>query len=285
MANTRSRRRTGPLDAIGEEIFEIPHMALALTEPVRALVEFNTMLASVPWLATAPRGDGHALFVLPGLMASDSSTIVLRNYLELLGYRVYGWHLGRNVGPTAGVVAELPAAVDRISKRNRCRISIVGWSLGGIYARNLSQQRPDQIRQVITLGSPYKYAVGRTSRAHGTFERFSHLHALTDEGEPPSTKLSSQTTPMPSTSVYSKLDGVVSWQQCIEPMDEMSENIRVHASHIGMGVDPLTLWAIADRLAQPEGEWRRFTPPLWLRPLYPQPDDPQRSGRHLRVAG
>lgn len=266
------------------EDFPLPAVVLAATEPVRAAVDFNGFIASLPWLAAAPRGDGHAVLVLPGLMASDSSTMVLRNYLELLGYRAYGWHLGRNVGPTAGVVAELPAAVDRISRRNRCRITVIGWSLGGIYARNMAQQRAERIRQVITLGSPYRYSEARTMRAHRVFERYSHLHALTDEGERPSAKLSSQPTVMPSTSIYSKLDGVVPWQQCIEPMDELSENIRVHASHIGLGVDPLTLWAIADRLAQSEDAWARFQPPFPLSVLYPKPDNPQQAPQHLRVA-
>lgn len=248
-----------------------PSYWLTGSEPIRGLLEFQQMLWSIPWLMAARRGDGHAVFVLPGLMASDGSTLVLRNYLDFLGYRVYGWHLGRNVGPTNAVVYELPAAVERIAQRSGGKVTLVGWSLGGIYARNLAQRRPSDVRQVITLGSPYRLNGPGQSRADRTFRRYSHLHAT--EGPIPNIELSAQQLKVPSTSVYSRWDGIVAWDRCIEPTGPISENVRVRASHLGFGVDAYTLWAIANRLAQPADQWQPFKAPLPLRAFYPTPDE------------
>lgn len=231
-----------------------PSRWLTLSEPVRSLLDVQQMLVSLPWLMSARRGDRHTVIVLPGLMTSDDSTQVLRSYLQLLGYRVHGWSLGRNVGPTRAVTHELPEAVTRIAQESGGRVSLVGWSLGGIYARNLAHRRPAQVRQVITLGSPYRAAGSRLPAALARRNR------------------SAAPLTVPSTSIYSRQDGVVSWQHCIEPVGPRSENIRVRASHFGLGFDPYTLWAIADRLAQPADSWRPFKAPLPLRLWYPVAD-------------
>ena len=248
-----------------------PSYLLTGTEPIRGLLEFQNTLFSIPWLMNARHGDGHAVFVLPGLMASDGSTLVMRNYLDFLGYHVYGWHLGRNVGPTNAVVHELPAAIERIAQRSGGKVSLLGWSLGGIYARNLAQRRPEDVRQVITLGSPYRMSEPRQSRADRIFQRYSYLHAT--EGPVPNLQISSQPLKVPSTSIYSKLDGIVAWDRCIEPTGDYAENVRVRASHLGLGVDAYTLWVIADRLHQEANAWKPFKPPLPLRPFYPRPEE------------
>jgi len=266
-------RRTGAstLRSVPAQSTGAPPYWLTGSEPIRGLFDFQQMLVSLPWLLTARRGDGHAVFVLPGLMASDSSTLALRNYLDFLGYRVYGWHLGRNVGPTNAVVYELPAAVERIAQRSGGTVTLIGWSLGGIYARNLAQRQATDVRQVITLGSPYRLNGPGQSRADGTFQHYSHLHATT--GPVPNVEISAKPLSVPSSSIYSRWDGIVAWDRCIEPTGPISENIRVRASHLGFGVDAATLWAIADRLAQPADSWTPFRPPWALRPLYPTPDE------------
>lgn len=219
---------------------------------------------------SARRGDGHAVLVLPGMMASDTSTQMLRSYLSILGYRVYGWDLGRNIGPTRAVVHELPAALERIAQSSSGKVSLVGWSLGGIYARNLAQRRPSDVRQVITLGSPYRLTRPGRSHADAMFRRYSHLHAA--EGLVPNSRLSGKRLKVPATSIYSKWDGIVAWESCIEPPSPISENVQVRASHFGLGFDAYTFWMIADRLAQPSDTWRPFTPPLPLRPFFPSAD-------------
>src|SRR3982750_2080284 len=133
-------------------------MVLAATEPARTLMTAGTVAAAVPLLRWAPRGEPHPVLVLPGLMASDLSTRVLRTWLGRLGYPVVGWALGRNRGPTQEVLSELPLLVDRLAREHGTSVSIVGWSLGGIYARRLARRAPRQVRQVISLGSPFALA-------------------------------------------------------------------------------------------------------------------------------
>src|SRR6202044_2055618 len=132
-----------------------PSAGLYLTEPARGLAELATLPLAAPWLAAAPRGDGHGVLVLPGLLASDMSTVLLRQFLRWLGYEVRGWSLGRNVGPTDAVLDELPRALAALAERRGGPVSVVGWSLGGIYARELARPHPEHVRQVITLGSPF----------------------------------------------------------------------------------------------------------------------------------
>src|SRR5260370_28095154 len=129
--------------------------ALFLTEPVRAAADLAGLLVAAPWLATAPRGDGHGVLVLPGLLASDASTLPLRGFLSWLGYDVRGWNLGRNEGPTEEVLAGLPRALLAHARRTGRPVSVIGWSLGGIYARELARRQPKHVRRVITLGSPF----------------------------------------------------------------------------------------------------------------------------------
>jgi pimeloyl-ACP methyl ester carboxylesterase len=245
-----------------------PSTALFLTEPVRATADLAGLLVAAPWLATAPRGDGHGVLVLPGLLASDASTLPLRGFLRWLGYDVRGWNLGRNEGPTEEVLAGLPSALLAHARRTGRPVSLIGWSLGGIYARELARRHPQHARRVITLGSPFALTdPWRQSRAHGVYQRLNRLHA--DGARLPTFEQRALPLSVPSTSVYSRLDGIVSFKACVEPETERHQNVEVRCSHLGYGVDPATLWMIADRLAVPPGQLRHFRPPPLLRPLYP----------------
>ena len=214
---------------------------LAATEPARPLATAGALATLVPLLRWAPCGEPHPVLVLPGLMASDLSTRVLRTWLGRLGYPVVGWELGRNRGPTQEVVSELPLLVDRLAREHGTSVSIVGWSLGGIYARRLARRAPRQVRQVISLGSP-----------------------ISPVDQPPGggrTRSLARPLPVPSSAVYSRWDGVVDWRACRQQPGPRSENVAVRAGHLGMGHDPAVLWVVADRLAQPRHEWRPFERP------------------------
>jgi pimeloyl-ACP methyl ester carboxylesterase len=245
-----------------------PSAALFVTEPIRGLADLAALLVAAPWLATAPRGDGHGVLVLPGLLASDASTLPLRRFLRWLGYDARGWELGRNRGPTEEVFAGLPRALLAHAERTGCPVSLVGWSLGGIFARELARRYASWVRQVITLGSPFAMSdPRRQSRAHGSYQRLSHLHS--DRARQPGSEQLARPIGVPSTSVYSRLDGVVSWRACVEPETELHQNVEVRCPHVGYGVDPATLWLIAERLSVPPDRRRPFRPPSLLRPLYP----------------
>jgi pimeloyl-ACP methyl ester carboxylesterase len=248
---------------------------LAATEPARTLATAGSMAALLPLLRWAPRGEPHPVLVLPGLLASDLSTRVLRAWLGRLGYPVVGWALGRNRGPTQEVVSELPQLVDRLARTHGTTVSIVGWSLGGIYARRLARRAPRQVRQVISLGSPFALA-DRGADASPGGRAYQRLAPVASNGRIHRSRSSlARPLPVPSTAVYSKWDGVVDWRSCRQEPGTISENVAVHSSHLGMGHDPAVLWVVADRLALPRGDWRPFERPtrFGLGTLFPA-DDP-----------
>ena len=249
-------------------------VVLAATEPVRTLAAAAALAACLPLLRSAPRGERHPVLVLPGLLASDVSTSVLRAWIGRLGYPVVGWALGRNRGPNQEVLSELPLLVDRLAREHDATVSIVGWSLGGIYARRLARQAPRQVRQVISLGSPFALAGRPTdgSVGAGAFPSYSPLH--TAELGAPSRSSLARPLPVPSTAVYSRWDGVVDWRACRQRTGPRSENVAVRSSHLGMGHDPAVLWIIADRLAQPGDSWSPFRRPtrFGLGAIFPAED-------------
>jgi pimeloyl-ACP methyl ester carboxylesterase len=248
-----------------------PALPLYLTEPGRAVGDYGLYLATRPFMSRLPRGDGHPVLVLPGLLADDVSTRTLRAVLRRLGYDAHGWGLGRNIGPTAACVSGTQDLLARLTDKHQRPVSPIGWSLGGIFARDLARRSPEAVRQVITLGSPFRLARNSQSRASKVFNRYSHLHV-----EHRTLPLESENTPltMPATSIYSHYDGIVHWQTCLDTPGERCENIAVMASHLGLGHHPACIWAVTDRLAQPEGTWKPFKAPLFLRPAFPKPARP-----------
>lgn len=231
-----------------------PPSRLLLALESRALFEWASLPLAWPWLKrVAARGDGHPVMVLPGLVAGDGSTWPLRRLLEELGYVPYPWQLGVNFGPRGETVPKLLARVRRIERRHGRKLSLIGWSLGGAMARAVGAHLPESVRNVITLGSPVQ-PHGRATNAWKVFEAVSGWR--TDD--PDLQRMASAHPPMPNTSIFSKADGIVSWKVSLAPAAAHSENIEIAASHLGMGVNPLVLWAIADRLAQPEGGWQPF---------------------------
>jgi pimeloyl-ACP methyl ester carboxylesterase len=243
-----------------------PPIGLYLSEPARGLAQFAGLGLAAPWLSAAPRGDGHGVLVIPGLLASDSSTAVLRWFIARLGYAVRGWDLARNLGPTDEVLDQLPRTLAALARETGGPVSLIGWSLGGVYARELARHHPRLTRQVITLASPFALTDARQSRADGVYRRQAHRHAV---GRLPTPEQLARPLEVPSTAVYSRWDGIVSWRACTAPETGLHENVEVRCGHLGFGVDPATLWLIADRLALPPGGRRRFRPPPAARLLYP----------------
>jgi pimeloyl-ACP methyl ester carboxylesterase len=238
-----------------------PAILQALVEPARASGEFATSVTLLPFFRMLPRGDSHSVLVLPGFMASDGSTRPLRRLLTALGYRAEGWGLGRNMGPTERVVNEMPDLVDRLTDTSEGTISIVGWSLGGIFARHLAARTPELVRWVVTLGSPVRSEARRSTNASPLFEALGAIHVpghpLLDDGQP---------LAVPVTAVHTRSDGIVPWKTCLIQDAPTAENLRVRGSHVGLGFNPAALYLIADRLAQAEGAWVPFeAPPAYRR--------------------
>ena len=234
----------------------------------RAIHELGAFVGALPLLSLAPRGDGHPVLVLPGLVASDTSTRPLRAFLRTRGYAVSGWRQGRNLGLRPGVQHAMVDLVRELSDSHGGKISLVGWSLGGLYARQLAKMMPDRVRQVITLGSPFA-AGPKSTNAWRVYEMASGRRAEQEDSRFGGSLAS--TPPVPTTAIFSRTDGICAWQGCREQSSPLTDSIEVESSHCGMGHHPAAVYAVADRLAQAEGAWAPFDRSGWRSLVYPNP--------------
>ncbi len=230
----------------------------------RAPIEAAAGLLATPLLRRARKGDGHPVIVLPPFGAADEFTLVLRRFLRRQGFMVHRWGdpevlgLHRLVNVAVGRLREVRARDDRT-------VSLVGHSLGGVYAREVARFAPEDVRGVVTLGSPIddlkaNYVWPMFEATSGT-----RVRSLPDDF----VARMREAPPVPTTSIYSRSDGVVNWRSCLDHTPGDVENVEVVSSHIGLPTNPLALHVVADRLAQPEGAWRPFRPEGAVRRLFP----------------
>ena len=235
----------------------------------RAIHELGAFLGALPLLSLAPKGDGHPVLVLPGLVASDTSTRPLRSFLKNRGYAVSGWRQGRNLGLRDGVERAMVDLVHELSDASGRKISLVGWSLGGLYARQTRQDDAgsralgDHARQSVrgvaarrpTPGASMRWraAAAPTKRTDGSVDRWRARRRC----RPP------RSSAAPTASAR----GRAAWKR----PPRKSESIEVESSHCGMGHHPAAVYAVADRLAQPEGKWAPFDRSGWRSLVYPDP--------------
>jgi pimeloyl-ACP methyl ester carboxylesterase len=215
---------------------------------LRGAFEPARLLLRAPLLATLPRGSGETVIVLPGYGASESSTVLLQAFLRMLGYRSFHWGLGRNHGNVAKLMPRVLERIDEVAP-DGAEVHLLGWSLGGYIAREAARERPERIRSVITLGSPVvggpKYTtVARRYRRQGL--DLDEIERIVDAryDRPLST---------PVTAVFSKADGIVAWEACIDRRSVGIEHIEVKTTHIGLGFCPEVYGIIAHRLARHSG--------------------------------
>ncbi len=234
--------------------FHTPSLALLATEPLRALLEYlGSHVAPKP----VEVGDGHPVVVYPGLGAGAFNTSQLRSFLKDSGFMVHDWEGGVNTGPEGILDDWLGTLDERVGELHRAhgrKVSLIGWSLGGVYAREIAKRCPAAVRQVITLGTPFASLAGGNHA--GTVYKL--LNRDRTHLPPELQARLRETPPVPTTSIYSKTDGIVSWRGCLEKRTTTSESVEVAASHLGMVSHPEVLRVIVNRLAQPEGQWRAF---------------------------
>jgi hypothetical protein len=197
--------------------------------------------------ASAQRGGGEAVMVVPGFASDDGWTARLRGFLNAIGYDAVGWGPGRNRGNVPKLIPQVVEQTDRLAQKRRGTVRLVRWSLGGYLAREAARERPELVERVITLGAPI--VGGPTYTASAPM----YIRQGFDLGEIAATVLERERRPItvPVFAVYSRSDGVVAWRACIDRFDNPRvEHHEVHSSHLGMVNSPRVFRLLAHLLAR-----------------------------------
>lgn len=236
-----------------------PSLSLLGSEPWRAALEFLAFqVDDGRQRKMVPAGDGHPVIIFPGLATDNSAIAPLRDYCDSLGYSVLDWGRGFNTGPQGDLnqwLKELAAHTAGVLSGHQEKATLIGWSLGGLYAREVGKLLAPQVRQVITIGTPFNAEADHTN-VGWLFRMLSGSSAAID---PLLSKRLRTPPPMPTTSIYSRTDGVVAWETCrhARPARQV-QDIEINGSHIGMGWNPAVLQIVGDRLGQPASDWQPY---------------------------
>ncbi len=235
----------------------------------RAALEALAHFGSKPLERLLPRGDGHPVLIIPAFLTSDTLTASLRKSLSNLGYEVHAWQQGVNTGLHQHKLERLRQQLATIVGQCGRKVTLVGWSLGGIYARTLAALHPELIRQVATLGSPFAIPATDADGVQSLVGRaFQLLNRAGEDAMLERPELWQATPSVPCTSIFTQSDGVVHWHYCVDEKIAQSENIRVPGSHVGLTHNPIVLYLLADRLGQGENQWQPFQAAGWRQRLF-----------------
>gem|GEM_PF-116409 len=235
------------------------------TEVGRATVELGMSVPYRKCYRANIEGDGHPVLVLPGFMASDYSTSPLREFINKIGYTSYAWDLGRNYAKVS-FIEDLSKRLVKLHIKHNQAVTIIGWSLGGVYARQLAKLNPNIVRQVITMGSPFR-GITKFNNASWMYNLLPGNKRVVDL-DPALLNDLPLPAPVPTTAIYSKEDGIVPWRKCMEKVeDNLHQNIQVRGSHLGLGINISVFEIIADRLQYESYFWTPFVPASFFKDL------------------
>lgn len=243
-----------------------PPSALDSLLESRAVIEMALLPSALPLLFKAPRGDGHPVLLLPGFGADEKSLIALKAFLKSKNYDVHTWGLGRNLGFRSKHASALPQKIRYLHHATGRKVSLVGWSLGGVFALYGAEKAFECVRSIITLGSPVSVDASGSQSPPGVkalYRLVSHRHGSAAHVMQPRAKMlrEKRRLPLPTSCLYSLSDGVVPPQEAtIDGDPAWHENIPVPGSHVGLGFNGIVLAIVADRLAQNEGRFAPFQP-------------------------
>ena len=262
IAGSRTRKSAKPTETFYKPVQNVlvkpPSKTLLMLEFARTPWEMGAHYLARPVLSLAPKGDGHMVMAIPGFLANDLTTKAMRMYLNRCGYKTSGWKQGTNYGYSDEVGGNLVWWVSKLFEKHG-KISLVGQSLGGVYACELARMYPHMVRFVITLGSPYA-DIENASNVMWLYKRINGAdHGKRFDYQPQRCQIP---PPVPTTSIYSKTDGIITWRSSDldKHNNRQCESVEILGSHIGMSFNPHSLWVVANRLAQPEDDWQPFEP-------------------------
>ena len=235
---------------------KIPSVGRFLLEPL-GLLEILNNRASQSILKGLSNGNGELVVLIPGFGTGDVLTSLLRNYLKSKNFNVYGWDCGINWKYSEEIEEKFIHKLNELTEKHQQKVTLVGYSLGGVTARIIANRIPNKIKQVIIVGTPIQKINGQNN--------LEFIYPLLMMGEkiedfnPVWVKEIATVLPMPSTSIYSKKDGIVPWQNCMDwETGPTTENVEIFSSHLAMFTTPCTWYIIVDRLLQAEDNWQLF---------------------------
>jgi len=197
---------------------------------------------SRPRGGAAQVGEGRPVMVLPGFLASDTSSLLLRRTLEASGYRACGWGLGLNMGVRNDLFDRLDRQLDRAARRGP--VSLIGWSLGGVYARELAKRQPGKVARVITMGSPFSGDI----RANHGWRLYEILNGHKVDSQPMAATVGEK-PPVPTIAFWSREDGIVAPASARGKPHECDSSIELNCTHMGFMSDADALRAVLAALA------------------------------------
>jgi len=223
-----------------------PPSASSALKEMTTPFEWASSFIRLPTLLNAPRGDGRPVMLLPGYMTGELSMSPLQGFLRAIGYKARQWGLGVNVGDVDELVVACGPRVEALAAESGEPVTLIGWSLGGVVAREVARLYPNAVSEVITMGTPI--IGGPKYTLVGSF--FAKSQGLDlDDFEEEVHRRNSIGLKQPLTIIYSKTDGIVSWQSAIDPYNEQANNIEVKSTHFGLGLNPKIWRIVADTMA------------------------------------
>jgi hypothetical protein len=208
----------------------------SIREPLRLLVRRSQLRSQAK--------RKRVVVTIPGVGSNGLAMAPLRRYLAAIGHEPYDWGQGRNDTREFGSLHQrLIAKIEDLNERNEDSVDLIGWSLGGMLARATARSIPDSIGQVITYGTPVvggpRYTIMADSFSPQDIARIEQRIDERRRRDP---------LTVPVTAIYSRNDGVVAWEACIDPDDGRVVHIEVTSSHLGMNLDPDVWTTIRERL-------------------------------------
>jgi pimeloyl-ACP methyl ester carboxylesterase len=202
------------------------------------------LIGQTPRLARTPRGHGAPVILTPGLGASDASLLPLRRFLRDRGYHARSAGLGRISANVPELAAQLLVRTMEVQRQTGRKVTLIGWSMGGILSREVARERPELVERIITFGTPVTGGPAHTAFGRGLTDED---RALIDERIEHRSRVEIR---VPITAIWSRHDGVVAPAACIDHRSPQVEHVEVSSTHLGMGIDPDVWRTIADRLGR-----------------------------------
>ncbi len=227
-------------------------------EAPRFAMQMGKTLLELPARHTLPEGDGHPVIFLPGFSTGNGATFFMRRVLEERGHHALKWAHGHNLGIEEEMVGNITNQIARLAEESGEAVSLVGQSLGGSVARVLANKMPEMVRCVVTLGSPLNSLGDVLDHVKTMYDAKTTGTLGAQEAWDVYGPMIEDNPPVPSTSIYSKTDGVVGWRESLQPESDIAENVEVCSSHLSMGFDIDVIKVIADRLSQPTEGWKKY---------------------------